>query len=140
MIIPLKLFFLGLGSVACILFLQVFLLPFFPEKGLLTIIFLTIIEETIRFLILYFSERKDILPSSGALIPIIFFGTAFALGEILISQSSTPLHMTLLFIIHIALSLLTFFGIRPRNMFYTLSTYGLVLIIHLSYNTLIWFA
>lgn len=140
MIPSFKLFLLGLGTAVIVLLVQILFFPASSDDTLFAILLLTLIEETIRFLVLYFSERRDVLPANSPLVPVFFFGIAFALGEIVLSQYITPVHMGVLLALHLFLSVLIFLGIRPRKPLLTAVTYGFALALHLGYNAFVWFA
>jgi hypothetical protein len=135
----LKFFILGIGSAVIALFAQV-LIANPQDTTLITLLLLTCIEETVRFLILFFAERKNIFPLSFAFTSVFFFGMGFAISEITFSQEMTPIHIGLLLLVHILLSLIIFLGIRPRKPLLTAVTYGVALAVHMGYNALVWFA
>lgn len=135
----LRVLILGIGSAVIALFTQLLLTPYPKSDTLLILLFLTGIEETVRFSILFISEKKNILPSYP-FFASISFSIGFTFVETIFSSNISPLHIIILFVIHTALTAIILFGIRSKKTVLSLLVFLLVVILHISYNTLVWFA
>lgn len=128
-------FILGMGSAIIASLAQILFISHPEENTATTLLLLSCIEETICFLVIFFSQKKDLI-RSPLVFTALFFGIGFTLTEITLSEDITPIHMLLLLIIHTFLTLLIFLGIRPKKLLLTLCTYFLVLALHSGYNIL----
>lgn len=134
----LKFFILGIGSAMIVLFVQISFLLLEKKDTLAIILLFTLIEEMIRFSVLFFARTKGLVIGNMFFLALAF-GSGFALMEIGLAEGVTPAHAVLLFGIHILLSAILLFGLR-KGWAFTLLSGTIAITIHLLYNTLVWFA
>lgn len=128
----LKLLVLGIGTPIIVLFVQVFFASE-KENSLSSLVAITAIEEIIRFCILLFAEKKDLIPR-WRIYHGLFFGFGFAFTEMFLSGNIPLMHIFLLFFVHSALSVFILLGIRSRTWIAFFFTAIAALLFHIGYN------